>query len=116
MDATNSISTVSAIIAIDTPKEYKCDRCYHIVTVSDVCPVCGNTNLTEMCPNDTCNCTHSPMGGIAFCDICGEPVCPTCGSHDVLQLSRITGYVQDTKGWNAGKREELKLRHRYALS
>ena len=116
MDVTSSLPTVSPTVPIDKPKEYKCDRCYHVVTASDVCPVCGNVHLTEMCPNDTCTCTHSPMGGIAFCEICGEPVCPICGAHDVVQLSRITGYIQDVSGWNAGKRKELELRRRYAVS
>ncbi len=116
MDVTSSLPTVSPTVPIDKPKEYKCDRCYHVVTASDVCPVCGNVHLTEMCPNDTCTCTHSPMGGIAFCEICGEPVCPVCGAHDVVQLSRITGYIQDVSGWNAGKRKELELRKRYAVS
>ena len=116
MDVTSSLPTVSPTVPIDKPKEYKCDRCYHVVTASDVCPVCGNVHLTEMCPNDTCTCTHSPMGGIAFCEICGEPVCPVCGAHDVVQLSRITGYIQDVSGWNAGKRKELELRRRYAVS
>ena len=116
MDVTSSLPTVSPTVPIDKPKEYKCDRCYHVVTASDVCPVCGNVHLTEMCPNDTCTCTHSPMGGIAFCEICGEPVCPICGAHDVVQLSRITGYIQDVSGWNAGKRKELELRRRYTVS
>ena len=154
MDVTSSLPTVSPTVPIDKPKEYKCDRCYHVVTASDVCPVCGNVHLTEMCPNDTCTCTHSPMGGIAFCEICGEPVCPVCGNrhlvemcpndtcacthspmggiafceicgepvcpicgaHDVVQLSRITGYIQDVSGWNAGKRKELELRRRYTVS
>ena len=116
MDVTSSLPTVSPTVPIDKPKEYKCDRCYHVVTASDVCPVCGNVHLTEMCPNDTCTCTHSPMGGIAFCEICGEPVCPVCGAHDVVQLSRITGYIQYVSGWNAGTRKELELRKRYAVS
>ncbi len=116
MDVTSSLPTVSPTVPIDKPKEYKCDRCYHVVTASDICPVCGNVHLTEICPNDTCACTHSPMGGIAFCEICGEPVCPICGAHDVVQLSRITGYIQDVSGWNAGKRKELELRRRYTVS
>jgi hypothetical protein len=116
MDATNSISAVSATVPIAKPQEYKCSRCYHIVIAADVCPVCGNTHLTELCPNDPGECTHDPVGGIAFCEICGEPVCPVCGAHDVVQLSRITGYVQDISAWNAGKRKELELRRRYTIS
>jgi len=33
-----------------------------------------------------------------------------------VQLSRITGYIQDVSGWNAGKRKELELRRRYTVS
>jgi anaerobic ribonucleoside-triphosphate reductase len=37
-------------------------------------------------------------------------MCPICGSHDVAQVSRITGYLGDVAGWNAAKRQELKDR------
>ncbi|MFW9934531.1 MAG: anaerobic ribonucleoside-triphosphate reductase, partial [Candidatus Thorarchaeota archaeon] len=39
-------------------------------------------------------------------------VCPKCGHTDIDWFSRITGYYQNVSGWNAGKREELKRRHR----
>jgi anaerobic ribonucleoside-triphosphate reductase len=45
--------------------------------------------------------------------MCGEAVCPECGSHDVTQISRVTGYLQDVSGWNAGKQQELKDRTHY---
>ncbi|MBP8676317.1 MAG: oxidoreductase, partial [Methanoculleus sp.] len=38
-----------------------------------------------------------------------------CGSHDVMQISRVTGYLQDVAGWNAGKQQELKDRVRYSV-
>lgn len=81
-----------------------------------VCPVCGDTYIQERCPNDPvggCHCaltTHA--GSIKFCEVCGKPVCPECGDHDVVQLSRVTGYLQDVTGWNAGKLQELHDRHR----
>ncbi len=41
--------------------------------------------------------------------------CPNCGAVDpeIEWWSRITGYYQRVKGWNAGKRAELLQRHRY---
>ena len=48
--------------------------------------------------------------------LCGKPVCPECGSHDVVQVSRVTGYLQDVSGWNAGKQQELKDRTRYSVA
>jgi len=42
--------------------------------------------------------------------------CPKCGSENVQHLSRITGYLQNVEGWNAGKRQELKDRQRYDVA
>jgi ribonucleoside-triphosphate reductase len=42
--------------------------------------------------------------------------CPKCGSDNVQHLSRITGYLQNVEGWNAGKRQELKDRQRYDVA
>lgn len=53
--------------------------------------------------------------GIRFCDVCGEPVCPICGNHNVTALSRITGYISSVSGWNMAKRQELEERRRYRL-
>lgn len=66
-----------------------------------------------MCEMDHCSCTHELMQGIAYCPKCGEAVCPECGCHDVTQISRVTGYLQDVGGWNEAKRQELKDRKRY---
>ncbi len=54
-------------------------------------------------------------GAVAYCERCGHAMCPTCGNHNVLQISRITGYMSDVSGWNAAKRQELKDRKRYTL-
>jgi len=42
--------------------------------------------------------------------------CPGCGAvdPDIEWWSRITGYYQQVKGWNAGKRAELRDRKRYS--
>ncbi len=95
---------------------YKCHECLHVVT-ENPCPNCENEDLIEMCPLDNCACTHDRVSGIAYCPICGKATCPICGSHDVAQISRVTGYLQEVNGWNAGKQQELKDRTRYdALS
>jgi ribonucleoside-triphosphate reductase len=39
--------------------------------------------------------------------------CPNCGSTNVEQLSRVTGYLQAVSGWNAAKKQELEDRKRY---
>ena len=42
-----------------------------------------------------------------------RPVCPGCGSHDVAQISRVTGYLQEVSGYNRAKQQEVKDRTRY---
>jgi ribonucleoside-triphosphate reductase len=44
--------------------------------------------------------------------------CPNCGAsgEQIDWWSRITGYYQRVKAWNAGKRAELRDRHRYPTS
>jgi ribonucleoside-triphosphate reductase len=41
--------------------------------------------------------------------------CPTCGSKDVQNWSRITGYYTDVSSWNEGKRQELLDRYRMGI-
>lgn len=65
-----------------------------------------------MCKEDHGNCSHDIVDGIAYCKTCGKAVCPICGSHDVNQVSRITGYLSDVAGWNKGKQAELMDRNR----
>lgn len=99
----------------DSLKRYKCHSCHHIV-MEDPCPNCGAAGkefLEKMCPLDHCHCPHEIIESIDYCPLCGAPVCPECGSHDVVQLSRVTGYLQEVGGWNAGKQQELKDRTRY---
>jgi anaerobic ribonucleoside-triphosphate reductase len=43
-------------------------------------------------------------------------MCPKCESHDVAQISRVTGYIQEVGGWNVGKQQELKDRKRYDVA
>lgn len=59
------------------------------------------------------NCGKDLVGGIVNCQICGNPMCPGCSNHEVMQLSRVTGYIQSVESWNSGKRQELKDRKRH---
>ena len=56
-----------------------------------------------------------PISGIHVCPVCGEFYCPECGSHNVLPISRITGYLQDVSGWNEAKKQELLDRKRFEI-
>lgn len=98
----------------ESERRYKCYSCLHVVD-SSPCPVCGETHLEIMCPLDHCHCSHAIVEKIEYCPLCGKPVCPSCGSHDVSQVSRVTGYLADVGGWNAGKQQELKDRARYSV-
>lgn len=81
-----------------------------------VCPVCHlDYGLVPMCERDHNHCSHPITPGVHYCDLCGEPICPECQSHDVVQLSRVTGYLQEVSGWNIGKQQELKDRKRYNI-
>jgi hypothetical protein len=103
-------------------KRFKCFDCNSIIKSVDIvekgeCPACKHHSLVEMCPLDHCHCncnSGKPIVGIEYCPICGDPICPGCGTHDVTQISRVTGYMQDVNGFNAGKRQELKERNRKA--
>lgn len=102
-------------------ERYKCPHCALVLESEDLidgaCPVCEDKfHLKKMCPKDHVECSHDVTEGLAYCDVCGEPCCPVCGSHDVTQISRVTGYLQDVDGWNAGKRQELKDRTRYTVN
>jgi RNA polymerase subunit RPABC4/transcription elongation factor Spt4 len=96
-------------------RKYKCYTC-HLVVDETPCPVCGDEHLQPMCPLDHCHCSHEIVSGIDYCLLCGAAVCPECGSHDVVQISRVTGYLQEVSGWNAGKQQELKDRRRYTVA
>lgn len=104
-------------------KRFKCHVC-HVVFREDqmenagVCPNCGATSGIEaMCPMDHTHCTCGDViEGLAYCPICKRAMCPVCGCHDVIQVSRVTGYLADVSGWNEGKQAELRNRHRYNVA
>ncbi len=96
---------------------YKCSRCFLVFdNDTSVCPVCNQGDqVSEMCKNDHCHCSHDITESLAYCPECGAAMCPECGSHDVAQISRITGYMGDVAGFNEGKKAELKDRTRYTI-
>lgn len=112
-------------------RKYTCFSCKTAFTASDMesintptCPQCGTPDVDQMCPLDHINCGKDPKHACfhrkvfdhaELCPVCGEPICPGCGSHDVEVMSRITGYLQDYSGWNAGKAQEFKDRVRYTI-
>ena len=100
--------------------KYKCYVCKIIVDEQDLvdsaCPVCMTTaGLQKMCARDHCYCPHEVIETVAYCPECGQPICPECGTHDVVVISRVTGYLQEVGGWNSGKQQELKDRARYTI-
>jgi hypothetical protein len=95
-------------------KRYKCENCKLIVWETP-CPVCGNSTIKKMCPSDHCHCSEDIVESVKFCEVCGSGICPVCGTHDILALSRITGYINSVESFNMGKKQELKDRNRYIL-
>lgn len=101
----------------DKEMRYKCERCFLILEevdlVDGLCPTCGLI-VKEMCPKDRsdCICGKDIHETIAYCEVCGEAICPGCGCHDVTQISRVTGYLQEVKGFNVAKQQELRDRVR----
>jgi ribonucleoside-triphosphate reductase len=55
------------------------------------------------------NCSATSAGLLETCLTCGA------NSESLEHWSRITGYYQRVRGWNAGKREELRDRTRYNI-
>ena len=89
------------------------------------CPTCGERNPELICKVDAYsavlkiqgkNCRNGAIiAGTDLCPVCERAMCPQCGNHSVVSLSRVTGYFSDTNGWNNAKKQELKDRTRYAI-
>ena len=83
------------------------------------CPNCDEIHIGKRCEADPiggCHCALTVQSGIKYCDVCGKITCPTCGDHDVIGVSRVTGYLSDINGWGASKQQELKDRNRYNIT
>ena len=61
------------------------------------------------------HCGKDLVPNTTYCEICGSACCPTCNNHDCMQISRVTGYMGDVAGWNAGKKQEFKDRKRHQI-
>jgi len=104
-------------------EKYKCHTCHVVIRADQFeneaknCPNCGEAfnHLELMCELDHCGCSHEIVHDLAYCPKCKRAMCPVCGSHDVAQVSRVTGYLADVAGWNAAKAQELKDRKRTNL-
>lgn len=77
------------------------------MTTTIQCSIARNSNSNPPC--------KSTISGIATCPECGHKMCPICFRHEVTQLSRVTGYIQDVSGFNMGKQQELKDRKHYNI-
>ena len=101
-------------------RKWKCHTCFLILKNSELidnkCPICGEVHVVQMCPLDHNGCGHDIVTTIVICPICSQPLCPVCGCHDVLALSRITGYIQDLSGFNNAKKQEVIDRTRYVVA
>jgi|CXWL01.1.fsa_nt_gi DNA-directed RNA polymerase subunit RPC12/RpoP len=124
----------------DNESIFKCQSCKHIFNIysegltifaalmpknSVRCPNCKTYSTELMCRVDTYslwlklkgfNCRKGELiSGADICPICKTAMCPECGNHNCISLSRVTGYIQDVSGWNAAKKQELLDRKRYSL-
>jgi len=105
-------------------QKYSCFNCHthfelDVAEKEKKCPKCGDIFVQKRCDEDPvggCHCALTVNAGITYCEKCGKPICPTCGDHDVIGVSRVTGYLADISGWGAGKRQELIDRNRYNIT
>lgn len=102
---------------------FKCLDCLIILKDEDtvlkddkfICPECGNI-LIKMCSKDkVCDCVNEIHSGTHKCPECDAFTCE-CGSHDVIVISRVTGYLAEVGGWGAGKKAEFADRTRYDVA
>ena len=114
----------SGCIMNEKTQKYSCYTCHCHFELDSAnkkpkCPECGEVYIEKRCAADSiggCHCALTVQAGIRYCDVCGKPVCVTCGDHDVMVLSRVTGYYANIESWNNSKRQELMDRHRYNIT
>lgn len=79
--------------------------------------------LTEYIATKTLTGYFAYTKDMTICKVCKTihygllDTCPSCNANgsQLEHWSRITGYYQEVSGWNAGKKEELRNRYRYAV-
>jgi len=83
----------------------------------------SNGSMAKMLVKKISNNTKLPYFSItptfSICKKCGyvageHPTCPKCGKETEV-YSRIVGYFRPLKNWNAGKKDEFRLRKTYAV-
>lgn len=124
----------------DNDSLFKCFRCRTIFDIYSgglpvfmalsgkdglICPECKSDSTELMCRVDAYslhlklngfNCRKGELiSGADICPICKMAMCPECGNHNCVSLSRVTGYIQDVSGWNEAKKQELMDRKRYEI-
>jgi anaerobic ribonucleoside-triphosphate reductase len=127
----------------ELPENLSMFKCHSCMTIFDIfshgipvmmalcdkehilCPECKSDKTELICKVDAYSiylklngfiCRKGKlMSGVSICPVCNTPICPQCFNHNVVSLSRVTGYIQDVSGWNVGKKQELKDRKRYIL-
>lgn len=121
---------------------YKCQHCKYIFNINHngmanilvilrgnwvaFCPLCGMNDSECLCKADVYSIylnlkgekcrTGEIIAGAEICPVCDRSFCPQCMNHNVIALSRVTGYMGDINGWNNGKKEELKDRQHYNIN
>jgi hypothetical protein len=125
----------------DNHSLYKCNHCRYIFNINQTgmtnilvilssnwvafCPICKRNDSELLCKvfaysiwqkikGKKCR-TGEIIAGTEICPICNKPICPSCHNHSVVSLSRVTGYVSDTGGWNKAKKQELLDRQHYNI-
>jgi rubrerythrin len=125
----------------DNQSLYKCPHCKYVFNINHdgmaniliilkghwvaFCPSCGMNDSKCLCKVDAYsvylklrgkNCMNGELiPGTEICPVCDRSFCPQCMNHNVIALSRVTGYMGDINGWNNGKKEELKDRQHYNI-
>jgi rubrerythrin len=121
---------------------YKCHHCHLVFNIHQggmaniltilkghwiaFCPECGQNDSECICKVDLYSIylklqgkkcrTGEIIAGTELCPVCNRGLCPQCMNHNVIALSRVTGYMGDVNGWNNGKKEELKNRQHYNIN
>lgn len=120
---------------------HKCGKCHYVFDISHggqlniltilrtrsyvYCPNCLERDSELICKVDAYSIflklkgkkcrTGEIIAGADICPVCNRSLCPQCMNHNVIALSRVTGYMSDIGGWNHAKRQELLDRQRYVI-
>jgi len=96
-------------------KQFYCKECQAFSPTS-ICNSCGKPELDLKCILYTeDSCKHSGYVIPQRCPVCGEMICPDCGSHNIQIVSRVTGYLSPVSNWSKGKQQELFDRTRNSI-